>query len=259
MGKRIFKNAAQGFFFSAIPAFCSYAANSDVFLPRLQAQGILGSTVNVPILQDTLLWIGIFLSVLLLGGSLSFSNTKRDAMEDQRNALIQMNKIILSSALSKCVGLENIDFDVRIFVPKHPHLYDIANFFGIPVPKKFIIRNIALIARPGTTQKLQFEVFPKTEGLVGLCYSQKAMMYDDDLKNTNSVLYELGPTQIDQTSNLMWSICCPILREDNTVHAIIALDGKAKITLSDSAMRGFRKDIIAFSRLLYDAVPQLFR
>jgi len=259
MGFRILKHAFLGLLFSAIPAFCSYIASSDVFLTNLQAQGILGESVNIPFLQDTMLWIGIILSVGFLGGSLAICNIIKDSMMEQRNALIQMNKTILASALSRCVGLENIDFDVRIFVPKHPGLYNMAKFLHINMAQKFVIRNIALIAQPGTTKKLQFEVFPKTEGLVGLCYKTKAMMYDDDLMHTNSVRYSLGQNQIDQTSNLMWSICCPILREDNTVHAIIALDGKRRITLSESAMQGFRQDIIAFSRLLYDAVPQLFR
>ena len=259
MTSRFFKHVVQGILFSAAPAFCSYAANSKVFLPGLQERGIIGGAVDLSQIQDTLLWVGIILSVVLLGGSLVVSNIKRDSAINQRNALIQMNKAILASTLSKCVGLENIDFDIRIFVPKHLHLYRAAKILRLNVPRKFVIRNVELIAHPGITKKLQFEVYPRHEGLVGLCYDGKKMMYDDDLENTNDVLYDLGPNQIDKTSSLMWSICCPIIQEDDTVHAIIALDGKTKITLSEDAMNAFRSDLTAFSRMLFDTVPQLFR
>lgn len=253
------KHALRGLAFSAIPAFCSYAANSELFLPGLQERGIIGATVNISAVQDTLLWVGIVLSVVLLGGGLAWNIEQKKSMMNQRNALIQMTKTILASALSKCVGLENIAFDVRIFVPNHPYLYRLCELFHIKKAKKFVIWNISLIAQKGTTEKLKFEVSPKAEGLVGLCYNQKAMIFDGDLEHTNSVNYKLSPSQIDQTSNLMWSICCPVLEEDSSVRAIIALDGQTKITLSEDAMTAFRKDIVAFSRLLYDAVPQLFK
>lgn len=259
MKRKILKLGIKGFFWSAVPAACSYAASSNFFLYKLQERGIIGHSVNIPAVQDALLWIGIVWSIVLLGGNLAVSDVRRDQVTEERNGLIQMNKSVLESVLSKSIGLEMIDFDIRIFVPKHPGWYRIAQFLHIRVANKFVIKNVDLIARPGITQKLQFEVFPKQEGLVGICYHKKQMVYDDNLKETNSVSYALRTSQIDQTSSLRWSICCPIVQEDDTIPAIIALDGKSDITLSKEAMNAFRTDLTAFSRMLYDAVPQLFR
>lgn len=152
------------------------------------------------------------------------------------------------------------DFDIRIFIPKFPTLYKIADFLRIPnVPRKFVIKNIELIAEPGTTNNLEFEVFPHQEGLVGDCYFRKAMVYDDDLETTNSINYNLGQNQITRTSNLKWSICCPVFEDSNTVVAILALDGKTKITIDQRNESALREQLIAFSRLLFDSVPQLFK
>lgn len=125
--------------------------------------------------------------------------------------------------------------------------------------RKFIIKNIDLIAEQGITKDLQFEVFPNPQGLVGMCYDTKSVVFDDDLEHTNSNSYNLKTNQIDRTSNLKWSICCPICDNNDTVVAIMALDGKAPIKISKEKETALNKEIVAFSRMLYDSVPQLFK
>ena len=94
---------------------------------------------------------------------------------------------------------------------------------------------------------------------MGLCYNTKAMVYDDDLEHTNDKNYHLNKSQIDRTSNLKWSICCPVLDKTETVVAVIALDGKTRITIDKEKETTLREEIVAFSCMLYDSVPQLFK
>ena len=85
------------------------------------------------------------------------------------------------------------------------------------------------------------------------------MVYDDDLEHTNDTSYSLDRIQVSRTSNLKWSICCPVFDDKNTVVAIIALDGKTKITIDKEKENDLKEELYVFTRMLYDYVPQLFR
>lgn len=258
--KNFIKNLLEGLIFTTIPAFCSYAANSNILWDKIKNLNILSDSFNVEIIKDILLWVGILLSSILLGLNLIVSKNKYDSMLRQRNALIKMNKDILADSLAKSFSSNAANYDIRIFVPKHVLFYRICNKLKIKrLKQKFSIKNIDIIADEGITKKLQFEVFPNQEGLVGICYNKKAMVFDDNLENTNSTDYNLAQNQIDQTSNLKWSICCPILKEDNTIAAIMAFDGKSKVNIDLTKTPSINLELLAFSRMLYETVPQLFR
>ena len=92
-----------------------------------------------------------------------------------------------------------------------------------------------------------------------MCYNTMSMVYDDDLENTNDKIYQLNQTQINRTSDLKWSICCPICDNTSNVIAIIALDGKTRITIDDGKASALKEELAAFSYMLYDSVPQLFK
>lgn len=258
--KKIVKNLSEGIIFTTIPAVCSYASNSNILWDKLSELNILSESFNVEIAKDVLLCVGIVLSSILLGLNLIISKSKYDSMLHQRNALIKMNKDILADSLAKSLSSNAANYDIRIFVPKHALLYRICNKLKIKrLKQKFSIKNIDIIADEGITQNLQFEVSPNQEGLVGICYNRKAMVFDDNLEKTNSIDYNMAQSQIDQTSNLKWSICCPILKEDNTIAAIMAFDGKSKINIDLTKTPSINLELLAFSRMLYETVPQLFR
>ena len=260
MNRKIVKQIISVVFLSAIPAFLSYLANSSLIFDKLIEYGFLGGTINIPLVQDYCLWIGIVFSVIVLSVNLIVTKVKYDHILEQRNSLIKMIKNISSGALGKRFLSDSSSFDIRIFIPKYPMLYKIADYLKIKnIHKKFIIKNVDLIADQGITKNLQFEVYPRKEGLVGACYQTKAMIHDDDLENTNDKNYNLGRNQIDRTSNLKWSICCPVCDDNDSVVAIIALDGKTRIKIDKDKENALKEEFVTFSRMLYDSVPQLFR
>ena len=260
MNRKVLRQIGTVIIVSAIPAFLSYMANSTLIFDKLISYGLIGESINIPLIQDYCLWISIAFSAFFLSLNLVVTKVKHDRIVDQRNKLIKMNKKVLSSALGKRFLSEPSAFDIRIFVPKYPTLYKVSDKMRIfKIPKKFIIKNIDLISDQGITKDLQFEVHPHEEGLVGMCYNTKSMVYDDDLQNTNDKIYQLNQTQIDRTSNLKWSICCPICDKGDNVVAIIAVDGKTRITIDDDKASTLKEELPAFSYMLYDSVPQLFK
>ena len=248
--------------FTAIPSFLSYVSNSDYFFTKLIGAGILSENItkSIDLIQDGCLIASIVLSVILLSVTSAKAQIKHELMLEQRNLLIKMNKDNLKTALVEKFSKEFSNFNIRIFIPKHPRWYALLKWLHVRNHKvSFIIKNIPQIAEAGITTNLEFEVYPKCEGLVGLCYEKKVMYYDDNLTENNSTSYNLGDNQIARTSNLEWSICCPVFESANDVIAIIALDGTEKLTIDKSREVELSKQIVVFSRMLYDAVPQLFR
>lgn len=260
MNRKFVKQFIFVIIFSAIPAFLSYLANSTLIFDKLIALGLLGETLDVPLIQDYCLWIGIIFSAVALSFDLFVTKVKYNHILEQRNLLIKMTKNILASSLGKRFISQASSFDIRIFVPKYPTLYKLLEKLGYEkYHKKFTIKNIDLISDEGITKNLEFEVYPNKEGLVGMCYETKYMVYNDDLEHTNDTMYQLNTNQINRTSNLKWSICCPVCNDSNNIVAIVALDGKTKITLDKEKETALQKEMSAFCYMLYDSVPQLFK
>jgi len=244
--------------YALIAVGLTYVSSSSYILPFLVEKGILGIAIDTERIKELCLFASMVFAGVFLPVSLCKAEIQRDNAIDQRNQLLKMTKnnfgITLERFSSNFSG-----FEIRFFIPKHPVLYSIEEKLGIKHKKEFIIKNIDIIANQGATKGLSFEVSPNSQGLVGECYRQKSMVYDDMLAETNSINYSLQPKQLSRTSNLRWSICCPIIDEKDNVVAIMAFDGTKPITIKKEKTNELADHILTFSRVLYDAVPQMFR
>ena len=246
--------------FSVIPAILLYFSSSVHFFDYLKAHGVIGESLNIATIKEWCLVISIFLSALLLSLNLAFTKLKVITIENERNSLIKMIKGNPMGSIEKVLQISSSDYEIRIFVPKNPILYRIADRFRLSfIRKVFIIKNVSLIAEEGATRNLQFEVIPKSEGLVGKCYNNKRMEYDDNLESTNASEYELNHNQIAKTSSLQWSICCPVFDKNDNVAAIIALDGGKKITISNNVSNRLKQSLSTFSCMFYESIPSFFK
>ena len=244
---------------SAIPAVLSYLANSSLPFDKLIEWKVLSAEVDIPLVQDWCLWLSIGMTAVLLSLNLIITQHKYECTLEERDRLIKMAKSILENSFVKKYFQEHVDFNMRFFVPKYSVLYWLADRLKFKyIKKKFVIKNIELIADPGITKDLQFEVSPKVEGLVGQCYTKKCVLWDDKLESTNTTAYNLDQHQISRTTDLKWIICCPIYGHTSEIVAILALDGKTNTAITDNE-KTLGLELTAFSRMLFDAVPQLFK
>lgn len=260
MNTKIIRRVSTTAFISFLAAFLSYVSNSDYIFSLLINNNILNATVDVNAIQDVCLWVGIAISAIGLSRRLIIAETKHEQVLEERNQLIQMNKDLLSGALTNICTANVMDFDIRIFLPKYPRWYKFCRKFSLwNCKEKFVIKNVDVIAEARTTSKLEFEVFPNAQGLVGTCYKEAALVYDDNLEVTNSTNYNLTRYQITRTSDLKWCICCPIFDSNDAVVAILALDGRTLIRIDAQNKDVLVNQILTFSNMLYASVPQLFR
>lgn len=256
---KLLKTIIKTLFISAIPASLSYLANSSLVFDKLIGWKVLSAEADVPLIQDWCLWLSIVMTALLLSLNLIITQHKYESAREERDRLIKMAKTILENSFVKKFFQEHVEFNMRFFIPKHHFWYWVADklkFKG--VKKKFVIKNIDLIADQGITKDLEFEVSPRMEGLVGRCYHDKSVLWDDKLESTNTTDYNLDAHQISRTTDLKWIICCPIYGPTSEIVAILALDGKTSAKITDPD-RKLCVELSAFSRMFFDSVPQLFK
>lgn len=119
----------------------------------------------------------------------------------------------------------NFNFDLRIFVPEVNVSKTVFAFLTRKKAEKwFVIRNIEPFAKRDITEHLRFRVEPDIQGLVGEAYKSGFIVYDDMLEVTNNTKYSLDKAQLSRTSKLLWSLCVPILNDNNEVFAVMAFD-----------------------------------
>lgn len=250
----------RGIIFSLIPSLCSYIGASDVLI-YLQKVKIIGENVNIRILKDAVVFLGIILTFGLLTYNLIKAEISEEKYRQQAIQLIKYNKDIFVSTLADCLGKEYCDINIRIFVPHKSLVWKMVHLFAKNYRHQFAIKNIEGLAEAGNTNDLRFTVYPpdKIEGLVGECYTQRNMVYDDNLEKSNSTDYHLSEYQINKTRDLKFIIACPTFADDKTIDAVVSFDSKNNIKLTSSNQEKLINMILNYTQQLHENVPELFK
>lgn len=248
----------QGIIFTLVPAICVWLGQSDLLL-NLQAKQYIGENVNIAIVKDVSAFLGVLLTFLLLTCPLIVSEINERKYHQQRDRLIKNNKETFLNILSKILGRERCEIDIRIFVPQNTWHDRLIKFFDKNHPIYFEIKNLDGLANPGITEELKFQVSPKQEGLVGQCYCQRCILYDDDLENSNDTKYGLNEYQISKTSDLKFILVCPVMGANNKIEAIVSFDSKTKIVITEEGKKQLRTAVLNYTQELYELVPEFFK
>lgn len=245
---------------AVIPTLSAYLAADDTIFIWLIDCHVLSQNVNIEGIQKIFLAIDILYTVFWLEFRLGYYNYKEKQSRKEIAGLYNVIKQFAQSNFSSISKDSNFNFDLRIFVPEVKVSNLIFSFLLSRNKEKwFVIHNIEPFAKKDITEHLRFRVEPDEQGLVGKSYQSKSIVYDDNLKETNSVNYSLQETQVNRTSNLLWSICVPILDEKNGVIAVIAFDSGSSnldITNNKNEVRDLTNTL---SIMLKDSVPELFK
>ena len=246
-----------------IAAGLIFSARANSFLDVLQQNGIIGNKVSITLLKDIFLWVGIGLSVIFLTIRVIQLESDQKEITQQRDFLLKYNKEMFLRTLSSELGLSCMHINIRIFVCKKGAWLNLLTFLSkchiIKGPRKeFIIKNIRELSDPGVTQNLSFEVSPDPQGLVGKCYNERQIVYDDNLKETNITDYSLNDYQISKTQNLEFVLCTPIYDRNDNVVSIISFDSTDEIKISEDGEIILGNLIANYCQFLHDYLTFLF-
>ena len=257
--KRTLGIVIKSVIFSLIPAVAVVLGSSTV-VADLQSAGYLGQAVDVGNIKNICTVSGAVLTFFLLTLNLAIHEIEEEKYKERSRQLIAYNKNILVSALSEYIGRDYCNIDIRIFVPRKTICWRIGRIFKKDVTLTFCIKNIEGLADAGITNNLKFQVEPKNkvQGLVGECYQQRKIIYDDNLVETNSTYYNLTECQMQKTNDLKFILVCPVFGHENDVDAIVAFDCKHELKIDDQNDK-FINAVLNYTQQLHEHVPDLFK
>ncbi|XCP85222.1 hypothetical protein ABXS75_19765 [Roseburia hominis] len=250
----------RGVIFSLIPALFSFLGSTNV-LEWAQKQQYVGAGIDVEFLKNAFSFLGISLTFVLLTSNLIMAEIKESIHRRQATELMKYTKEIMVAALTKSLGKEYCDINIRIFVPKRSIWLNLKNFFSKEKELYFCIKNIDGLAEAGVTNNLKFQVLPEADkqGLVGECFSFRRMVYDDNLIISNEKDYNLNDYQKNKTSDLRFIIVCPTFSEDGNIDSIVAFDSKNEIKVTNENQEALSNLILNYTQQLHEKVPELFK
>ncbi len=246
----------------AIPFLFQYLSQANKIFTVLIEKGILNKDVDIEMIKEVFLIFSIVSTLGLLLVNMIITDIRNEKLESRQNDFTVYMKDVLTSKLCEIFNNRDLSFDVRIFVPHSFFVWKIFHFFYKKARLVFVCKNKKELAKEGIKDNLEFEVYPNIQGLVGLCYDTKQAQYDDELVETNSVLYNLNNSQIEKTRDLRFSLVYPIYDnedKDNTVIAIVAIDSASQISIKDDQQQQLIALLSGFSQYLYKLVPEAFK
>lgn len=252
------KHYIKNIFIPFITAILSYFAKSSCFFNTLAKFKIPSETISN--IQEYCLLGSIILSSLIISVTLFRQDNKIKIAKVQSENLIAMVKDSFNKTINSELNQE-IDFNVRIFVPHKSFYYKLMHRINKNHPLEFVIKNYANLAKSDKTNELRFIVEPKdqAQGLVGKTYTSRKIVYDNNLYNNNDTTYNLNEYQISKTNDLKFSLTCPIMDSHNNIVSIVAFDTTNSVNINQRNENTISRAVNNFSRLLYDSIPDYFK
>lgn len=244
----------------AVPAICTYLASDDAIIRWLINKNLLSNTFNTILFQRGCLLISVLFTTFILNIKIIYHLQSKERLRKEIAGLYNVIKQFAQSNFAAISKNNNFSFDLRIFVPE-VNLFKMVTAFITrkKADKWFVIQNIEPFAKKDITEHLRFRVEPEIQGLVGEAYRRGSIVYDEDLSSTNDKVYSLDRSQLSRTSKLLWSICVPILNENNEVFAVMAFDSDSSPLDISSNKDDIRALTNTLAIMMRDSVPELFK
>lgn len=196
--------------------------------------------------------------IFVLNAKLFYQQYKVNQYQKEIAGLFNIIKEVARNNFVYITKNKDFSFDLRVFVLETSVINIVMSYLGRKREKWFVIRNIEPFAKKDVTEHLRFRVCPNLQGIVGKVFQSGDIAYDDQLQETNSQNYALDHSQINRTSNLLWSICVPIVRTGKNVIAIVAFDSdRSKLNINKNKEKVF---ILTntITLLMHNSIPELF-
>jgi len=231
-----------------------YLGRSTTALQNLKDVGIFGEAIDCDKMRNPLFFTGIVISFIAIPTRLYFLELKNSSLRSALEVFMKYNKEILVELLRIEFKNSNANFNIRIFKTKRWFRKSWKSI--CEKQKMYEILNISPLGEKDNSENLSFIVSPKDEsqGLVGLTYQSKNIMYDFDIQNnTINNDYRLDENQLSKTSRTRFVLTAPIFDEDSKVIAIISIDSETLLK-EPKSMSNVKNIISNFCQKLHSEI-----
>ena len=249
-------------FFIFIPSFIAYLSSDYSILDYWQEQQYLGARLNLPFIKQCLLFISVILTTGYLALNIELTKQQNSIILAQRAALINQLKM---STLYYLEGLIDDKYittaQIRAWSEKKNTFHRLKKNICHKVLKRCCQLSFYEQYIEGLTKKdtsgLYFEVSPLEQGLVGVCYRDGEIKYEEDFSLVYNS-YNLNSFQVNQLRSLKFYLCAPIYDIHNKIVAIISFESIYSIKIDLENERSLANALTNFCQVFYKNCPELF-
>jgi len=234
------------------PAFFTYLGTDGSLIDILKDADFLGEDFPIGVFKQSLTIISIFLTSLVLLLLFEINNYKLRLVRRENLSLIYDFKTSFFSALA--LELQNQDVNtLKLYVWKEQKGIEVIINKILPklkkmsFPKSYGIIDVEGLSDTNVFNGLSFEIEPCSEGLVGRCYEESTIKYEEDISSLN-IEYNLTPFQVSQTRKTKFCLCFPIHNSKNKIVSIISLDSIYSIHIPQQVEQSVADMITIFSQ-----------
>lgn len=252
------------FIFSIIPALLAYISSDDVLVNYLNDHGYLVKNFNIPLLKQLSLLCSVLLTSVFLILMYEFKNYSANKKTELSNQLYNDLKTSFLLAFNRELGNSHIS-SIKFRVFKELNWFaKLVEFIkskrdNRTYEKIFKINKINGFSDIDSTTGLSFIVTGDTlQGLVGKCYNEGVIKYEEDISSLNA-LYNLTGFQIGRTRNTKFCLCVPIFNPNNKIVSIISMDCIYSIKIPQIKETIIADMITVFVQDLNKYFPKIFK
>jgi len=249
--------------FVFLPAVLAYLGSEKNLIDLLKEKHILGDGFNVSWAKQFSLVASITISNLILMAMFEYKNYKLSLTLAENLSLTTDFKTAFLSALANQLEdphVNSIKFrvwreekGVLVFIKKAWSILS-----GQQFNKRLVITEIAGLSDIDNMKDLGFEVKPTLQGLVGSCYNERIIKYEEDVTGLDS-LYNLTAFQISKTRHTKFCLCVPIFNKDDKVVTVISMDSIYSISIPQEKEESVANMITVFVQDFSKYFPELFK
>ena len=240
--KAIRKTIIYTILFSLIPALLMNASRTNLIKNFANNFSILAN-IDIDFWKDICFITGTILNTGVLATWATWRDIKLRKVKSQRNSMAKYSKRLFLNAISiqfSHAGFGRVNLDA--FVPDtnmwtRPKQWIEALFQGKAIFKKYYVPIEELSDKLG----LDFEVSPSPQGVVGMCYQERASF----AKCKNDIIL-LTRYQEEETKEWKYWICVPIFDKQDDIPLIISFNSDKEGQLSRTDAEELSRKLVSY-------------
>jgi hypothetical protein len=255
-----------------IPAILGYLAKAyilpDPFLITVfsidSSQGAAAVNTEISVIKDCLWLASVLFTAIPLQVYMILNKERESRAIAERDGLLKFLRDQFQYKLEEDVKTKYPNINIRVYLPKHK-IISVIGASDDSRKKKLLmfrtvlkLKNISGFCCNNAPEGLYFHTGDNAQGLVGKCYTDKDMLYEDDLRRTDTA-YHLTGYQKDHTRNTRFCLCFPLFNEQDKVVAVISFDSQEPITIRKTEKNIWCDNVTDFCLTLEQTVPHIFK
>ncbi len=255
-----------------IPAILGYLAKAyilpDPFLITVfsidSSQGVAAVNKDIALIKDCLWLASVLFTAIPLQVYMILNKERECRAIAERDGLLKFLRDQFQFKLEEDAKTKYPSINIRVYLPRHK-IVSVVSAGGDARKKRLLLfrtvlklKNINGFCCNSAPEGLYFHTGEKAQGLVGKCYTDKDMLYEEDLRKADSV-YHLTGYQKEHTRNTRFCLCFPLFNEQDKVVAVISFDSQEPIAIHKAEKNIWCDNVTDFCLTLEGTVPHIFK